>query len=38
MKAHIFLIITQKFQLQRYYTSESTAENVLIIDLPILIF
>ena len=38
MKAHIFLIITPKFQLQIYYTLEVKAENVPISSIPILIF
>ena len=38
MKAHIFLIITQKFHLQIHYTVAAIAENVLISGIPILIF
>ena len=38
MKAHIFLIITLKCQLQIHYTLEVIAENVPIFGIPILIF
>ena len=38
IKAHIFLIINPKFQLQICYTLEVIAENVHISGIPILIF
>ena len=38
MKAHIFLIITPKFQLQVHNTLEVIAENVPISGIPIFIF
>ena len=38
IKAHIFLIITQKFQLQIHYMLAVIAENVPIFGIPILIF
>ena len=38
MKAHIFLIITPKFQVQIHFTLEVIAENVPISGIPILIF
>ena len=38
LKAYIFLIITQKFQLQIHYTAEVTAENGSTSGIPILIF
>ena len=38
MKAHIFLIMTPKFQLQIHYTLEVIAENVPISGIPIFIF
>ena len=38
MKAHIFLIITSKFQLQICYTLEVIAENVPVSCVPVLIF
>ena len=38
MKAHIFLIVTWKFQLQIHYTLAVIAENVPISGIPIFIF
>ena len=35
MKAHIFLIVTPKFQPQIHYTLEVIAENVPISSIPI---
>ena len=38
MKAHSFLIVTPKFQLQIHYTLEDIAESVQISSIPVLIF
>ena len=35
MKALILLIITPQFWLQAHYTSEDTAENVAVSDIPL---